>query len=76
VRIPFALARAGEVSLGVYDLAGRRLVELRRGTAAAGPQEVLWDLRDGSGKELAPGHYVVRLRAGGAVLSRALVRLD
>jgi hypothetical protein len=76
VGIPFTLAAEGEASLAVYDLAGRRVASLHEGRAAAGPHRVSWDLRDAAGRALAPGHYVLRLRAGGQVLSRVLVRLD
>jgi hypothetical protein len=76
VGIPFTLASAGDVLLAVHDLAGRRLATLHDGAASAGPHQVAWDLRDASGRGLPPGYYVVRLRVGGRVLSRVLVRLD
>jgi hypothetical protein len=66
--IPFSLEAAGGVSLALYDLAGRRVRDLYRGTAFAGQHELWADV-----SALAPGVYVYRLEAGGAAAARKLV---
>jgi hypothetical protein len=71
--IAFALATAGDATLEVFDAAGRKVRVLRSGAAAAGEDEVCWDLTDEAGRPLAPGVYLYRLRAGGETLSRRMV---
>jgi hypothetical protein len=65
--VPFTLAEAGPVSLVLYDLLGRRVAVLAEGALGAGAHEALVPDR------LAPGVYVVELRAGGARHAQRLV---
>ena len=67
--IRFDLARAATVSLGVYDVTGRRVADLVRGDLAAGPHTVAWQGRDAAGRVLPSGVYVYRLTADGEVRS-------
>lgn len=48
-------------ALEVYDVRGRML---RRFTPVSGTQEILWDGRDAAGSPVAPGMYVLSVRAG------------
>jgi hypothetical protein len=60
----YDLARPGLVRLDVYDVAGRHIRSLHAGPRPPGRNAALWDGRDGSGRAVANGLYVVRLRAG------------
>ena len=70
-QIAFAVPEAGPVRLAVYDVRGRRVVVLEDRDLAAGRYEAALD-----GSSLAAGVYVVRLEAGGEVVTRraAVVR--
>lgn len=59
--LAFELARAGDVALEVFDLRGARVRTLARGPFAAGRHALPWDGRDGDGRVVAPGVYLVRL---------------
>ena len=74
VTLRFALPQAGRASLEVFDAAGRRVTTLHEGMRPAGEQTVPWDFRDRAGREVPNGVYVVRLRAGGEVLTQRVVR--
>ncbi|WP_420455537.1 reprolysin-like metallopeptidase [Rubrivirga sp.] len=67
-RVSFAVPEAGAVRVAVYDVRGREVAVLVDGTMAAGRHEAV--LSSGS---LAAGVYVVRLEAGGQVLTRQAV---
>jgi len=56
----------------VYDLSGRRIESVWRGTAAPGWLRVSWDA---GGSRLAAGVYVVRAAVGGVTLSRRIVHI-
>ncbi|HUU57230.1 MAG TPA: T9SS type A sorting domain-containing protein, partial [bacterium] len=71
--IRFSLAEAGDVTLAVYDLSGRRVATLASGAAAAGEREVVWNLPDDGGAAVPPGVYVYRLQTPGAAAARRLV---
>ena len=75
-RIRFAVTEPGRVRLTAYDLRGRRVATLLDRRLAAGPQELKWEGRDGDGRLLASGVYLLRLEAGHRVerLRVALVR--
>lgn len=73
VRLAFALARGAQVRLEVLDPQGRLVRTLADGAWAAGAASVTWDLADQSGRRVAPGLYLVRLRADGAAATRRVI---
>jgi hypothetical protein len=69
-RISFELARPMEVSLAVFDVAGRQVRMLRSGGVSAGRHGVDWDGRDAGGNAVSAGIYLVRFSAEGVEQSR------
>jgi len=67
-RFDFALPRAAEVRLEVFDLQGRRIATPLLGRAAAGPVTVDWAVRDDAGRAVEPGLYFARLQTLGRTL--------
>jgi hypothetical protein len=59
VRLRFNMPEAGNATIEVFDVAGRRAAELAQGSLSAGPHQVSW--RAG---ELGAGVYAVRLTVG------------
>ena len=74
--LSFGLPVANDVELAVFDLAGRRLATLARGTFTAGTHTATWDGRDGSGRTLGAGVYFYRLTVGDQEFTTRGVRLD
>lgn len=73
--VPFDLPRAGEVSLEVFDLLGRRIAVLAQGVWPAGRHSIVWNGLTQVGSLAAPGIYSVRLRAGEYRSRRQVVRM-
>jgi hypothetical protein len=72
----FQLPRAAQVNLEILDVSGRRVRRLVAGeTYPAGRHEVVWRGRDDSGRTVAAGAYLSRLRADGDVLTGRLLLL-
>ncbi len=64
-RLSFALPRAANVQLDVFDLRGRLVRSLLQGRAmAAGRHEVVWQGEDNAGRAVSGGVYFYRLQAG------------
>lgn len=72
-RIAFTLQSRSQVSLSVYNLLGRRVIELIDRELPAGSYETSWDGRDRLGNEVAAGVYFYRLEAGQSSLTRKMV---
>ncbi len=75
--IRFELTRDARADVDVFDTAGRLVRSLARDAAMqAGPNMVSWDGRDGAGRSVAAGAYLVRIRAGSEVrvIEAALVK--
>jgi hypothetical protein len=70
LRIPFTLPSGSPVELTVYDVRGRRIATVARGTFAGGTHHAVWDGRCDDGAVAGPGLYLYRLRVGGTVLAR------
>ncbi len=70
--IALALSHQGPASVGVFDVAGRKVRSLIQGVQPAGERLVTWDGRDDSGARLGAGVYMLRLDAGGHSETRAV----
>ena len=74
-RIKFTVAVPGEVSLRIYDIAGRVLRTLVEGWREAGVYSEMWDGRGDDSSVLPSGVYFYSLRAGEAVVTHKMVLL-
>lgn len=74
--IRFVVPAEGKVTVAVYDVAGRRVRTLLDDERDAGPLIVAWDGRDGEGRGLPSGAYLVRVEhaSGKAARTVTLVR--
>jgi len=73
--VRFAVPGSGHVSLSVFNVTGRRVVDLVNRAMDAGTYSVNWDGRDGSGARVADGVYFYRLQSGGKSLTKEMVHL-
>ena len=60
----YAVAREAHVALSVYDVAGRKVVDLVNERQPAGSYRVSWRGRNASGQRVAAGVYFARMTAG------------
>ncbi len=63
-KIAFDLPRASLVRLKIYDVRGLLVATLLEEKLAAGRHSVIWNGRDGRGRQVASGVYFSRIRAG------------
>jgi len=73
--ISYHLPEQCEVSLDVYDVAGRRIVRLVSWKQPVGDHSVTWNGTDDSGGRVGSGVYFYSLRAGKHELTRKMVLL-
>ena len=62
--LTYSVPRPVEVALRVYNVSGRLVRTLARGTAATGSWTARWDGRDENGRTVSAGIYFARLQAG------------
>ncbi|MDO9693753.1 MAG: choice-of-anchor J domain-containing protein [Candidatus Latescibacteria bacterium] len=68
--VAFSLPAAQRVRVTVHDLEGKLVATLLDEQRAAGPHTLIWDGRDGAGRNSASGTYVFRIEAGGETATR------
>ncbi|HEY6194725.1 MAG TPA: FG-GAP-like repeat-containing protein [Candidatus Eisenbacteria bacterium] len=73
--VRFETAAAGNVTLGVFDLTGRRVRTLLEGPLDAGLHELAWHGEDDRGTGVAPGVYLLRLVTSQRSDVRKLIRI-
>ena len=66
--LEYSLPVASNVSLAVFDVAGRRVAMLEQGSRSAGTHQVMWDA-----KGVASGVYFYRLQAGSATVTKSVM---
>jgi hypothetical protein len=74
--ITFALPESDQVDLAVYDVGGRLVRQLVREDRPAGVHSVAWDGRDLSGRSVAAGVYLARIRTSGREEIRKITRVQ
>jgi len=67
--IAFEARAAGEVTLEIYDLRGRRVTSMSQRVAQPGRHEFVWHGMDAGGRPVASGAYLYTLRADEAALT-------
>ncbi len=70
--VRFALPAAADVDLSLFDLAGRKVATVVAGHRSAGRYEVTWN----QARSLSAGVYFARFRAGRAVRTATVVRVN
>jgi hypothetical protein len=63
----------GKATVGVYDVAGRRVRTLADGAYTAGVQRATWDGRNARGEPVSSGVYFVRSVTGGETYTRKVL---
>ncbi len=71
-QIAYGLHAGGAARLAVYDIAGRLVRELVDAPQQPGEYLATWDGRDGAGRDVVSGLYVIRLDAEGKVARRGV----
>jgi hypothetical protein len=64
---------AGPGEVGIFDVQGRLVRRIASGTYPAGYEAVQWDGRDGQGREVSAGVYLLRAMSGGIKTSMKIV---
>jgi len=71
--IRYQLPTDSHVVIVVYDVLGRKVQVLADALGAAGYRSLVWDSRDGFGREVGSGVYLVRMQAGDFVEVRKML---
>ncbi len=71
--LEFGLPRGGAASVRVFDLHGRLVRTVVDGQLPAGQHTATWNGRDGQGRPVASGVYVVQLAGPGVSESRRMI---
>ena len=75
VTLNYALPRAAEVTLSLYDATGAMVRRLVQGVSPAGVHAVTWNGSDDAGREVPAGAYFCRLEAVGRRTTAVLLKL-
>ncbi|HEU4930376.1 MAG TPA: FlgD immunoglobulin-like domain containing protein [Candidatus Krumholzibacteria bacterium] len=73
--VRFELAAPANVSISIFDAAGRRVRVLIDDARPAGPNVLRWNGRDDSGQTVSSGVYFYRMRTSGFDATRKMVLL-
>jgi hypothetical protein len=71
--VPFALEKAAQVKLTVYDMTGKAVVTLVDGRKAAGQHQALWNGKGASGQFVPSGTYLYQLSVDGKKSTKRMV---
>jgi hypothetical protein len=74
--ITFSLPTRDHVTVGIYDLAGRRIAVLADGDYTAGTHHLDWSGADADGRQVGAGVYFYKMKAGAQTLTRRAVLLN
>ena len=64
-RIAYEIPKAGEVTIEIFDLTGRKVRTLVHASEQPGSYQVVWDGRNDAGRIVSSGTYIYVMRCGG-----------
>ncbi|MBU8922925.1 MAG: T9SS type A sorting domain-containing protein, partial [Bacteroidales bacterium] len=73
--ISYSLRVGGQVTMRIYDVAGRLVKTLIDGTKDAGPHQHTWDGLNNLGNPVASGIYFYRMDADGFSETKKMILL-
>jgi flagellar hook assembly protein FlgD len=73
--IKFSLANQGQVTIEIFDVAGRRVRTLVDDVRGAGAHQAVWDGQNDSGHAVASGLYFARMETKGFSATEKLTLL-
>ena len=73
--IRYLLPEKGNVTLTIYDMAGKEIKKLVNEYQNEGLQEVSWDATDNLGRPVSAGVYIYKMKAGEFVQNKKMVLL-
>jgi hypothetical protein len=73
VEMRIALGSPASIELAVFDLRGARVATVFAGERSAGEHGFSWDGRDGRGRAMGSGYYVLRLTSGQRTDTRSVL---
>lgn len=76
VTVDYVMACEADVSIRVYNVAGRLVRNLASGVQAAGARSAVWDGRDDAGAVAGKGVYFVRMAVPGWTSQRKMILLS
>ncbi|MBD3335072.1 MAG: T9SS type A sorting domain-containing protein, partial [Candidatus Eisenbacteria bacterium] len=76
VSIRLHKSNSGHTSVAIYDVTGRLVRALLERELGPGGHDIVWDGRDGSGRRVAAGSYVLRIQSREIVAARRVVRVE
>jgi hypothetical protein len=65
--VHYDIPRDGDVDVAIYDISGRKVIQLDQGYHRAGTHTLSWDATDTYGRQVASGMYLLRIQAGNQV---------
>lgn len=74
--VRYYVGRTAQVSLGVFDAAGKLVRQVEAGTMAPGVRTATWDRTNTAGQKVAGGTYFFRLTVDGKSVTAKSVVLD
>ena len=74
-QVCFTLAQAGDVTVDVFDVTGRRVRRLHRGELSGGEHLLPWDGSDDTGHRVASGVYFARVGIRSSVVAEKMLLL-
>lgn len=74
VEIQYSLLEKGRASIDLYDLTGRHIKNLFRGTSPQGVHRLKWNGTDDNGRFLPAGVYIARLSGVGGYATSKIVK--
>jgi carboxypeptidase T len=71
--LQLTLPHAGDLAVKVYNMRGMLVRDLFQGRVDSGSRQLVWDGRDGQGRAVASGVYLVRAQSGDVTLHGRVV---
>ena len=74
--VEYVVQTKGEVSVEIFDLEGKMVRNIWKGTQGKGTYRAIWQGNNGQGQPVAEGYYIARVKVGEQVQNIRLLKMN
>ena len=63
LNIQLNLEKAEEINISVFDLTGKKVIQIYSGELSEGEHDLTWNIRDPGGVKVSPSVYLLQLQS-------------
>ena len=75
IHLEFVIENNNSTNISIFDICGNQVTTIENKIYSPGQHKIIWNGTDKNGKEVNPGTYLIRLKAGSQTITKRVVKI-